>query len=91
MARGEPRLRPSLFFCFLMLLSALPLLSRRTGLVSHFFRVLVERLGPGELEMEFREDCGCRLATDSVLPPFSPVMEKASGRKNIKRSHASVF
>jgi hypothetical protein len=55
----------------LMFPSAFPLLSRRTGLVSHFLRVLVERLGPGELWMEFREDWVCRLATDSDLPPFS--------------------
>lgn len=72
---GDPRsklFRPSrTFFCFLMFPSAFPLLSRRTGLVSHFLRVLVERLGPGELWMEFREGWACRLATDSDLPPFS--------------------
>lgn len=54
-----------------MLPSAFPLLSRRTGLVSHFLRVFVERLGPGELWREFREGWVCRLATDSDLPPFS--------------------
>lgn len=72
---GDPRsklFRPSrTFFCFLIFPSAFPLLSRRTGLVSHFLRVLVERLGPGELWMEFREGWDCRLATDSDLPPFS--------------------
>lgn len=42
-----------LFLClwanFLACPSALPLLSRRTGLVSHLRRVLPGRLGPGEL------------------------------------------
>jgi len=38
-----------------MLLSAFPLFSRRTGLVNHFFSVLVERLGPGELWMELSD------------------------------------
>lgn len=42
-----------LFLClwasFLACPSALPLLSRRTGLVSHFRKVLPGRLGPGEL------------------------------------------
>lgn len=42
-----------LFLClcasFFTCPSALPLLSRRTGLVSHLRRVLPGRLGPGEL------------------------------------------
>lgn len=73
---GEPRSKLFLpsrtFFCFLRLLSAFPLFSRRTGLVSHFFSVFVERFGPGELWIELRDDWGCKLATDSDFPPFSP-------------------
>lgn len=83
---GEPRSKLFLpsrtFFCFLMLLSAFPLFSRRTGLVSHFFSVLVERLGPGELWIELRDGWGCKLATESDLPPFSlEETEYASARK----------
>lgn len=40
---------------------------RRTGLVSHFLRVLPERLGPGELDCSELSD-GCRFTTDSVFP-----------------------
>lgn len=72
---GDPRSKLFLpsrtFFCFLMLLSAFPLFNRRTGLVSHFFSVLVERFGPGELWMELMDEWGCKLATDSDFPPFS--------------------
>lgn len=65
-----------------MWLSVLPLLRRRTGLVNHFFRVLVERLGPGELWMELRDGWGCKLATESDLPPLSlEETEYASARK----------
>jgi len=83
---GEPRSKLFLpsrtFFCFLMLLSAFPLFSRRTGLVNHFFSVLVERLGPGELWMELSDGWGCKLATESDLPPLSlEEAEYASGRK----------
>lgn len=57
---GGPRsmlLRPSLFLCLLgNFLTLLPWLRRRTGLVSHFLRVLPGRFGPGELDwMELRE------------------------------------
>lgn len=56
-----------LFLClcasFLTCPSALPLLSRRTGLVSHFRSVFPGRLGPGELWAPSM--CGCREATDA--------------------------
>lgn len=83
---GEPRSKLFLpsrtFFCFLMLLSVFPLFRRRTGLVNHFFKVLVERLGPGELWIELRDGWGCKLATESDLPPLSlEDTEYASGRK----------
>lgn len=63
------------FFCLLLgsFFTELPWLRRRTGLVSHFLSVFPERLGPGELDCrEPREGCGCRLATDSVLPSEPP-------------------
>lgn len=86
---GEPRSKLFLpsrtFFCFLMLLSVFPLFSRRTGLVNHFFSVFVERLGPGELWMELRDGWGCKLATESDLPPLSlEETEYASGRKRCR-------
>lgn len=58
-----------------------PALSLRTGLVSHFFRVLTDRLEPGELGAELPEACGGSDATEVEMLPSLPAAEYESGQK----------
>eukprot|EP00061_Rhincodon_typus_P005730 g25599.t1 len=55
--------------------SILPLLSLRTGLVSHFFKVLTDRLELGELGAELVDGCGWIEATEVEMLPSLPVTE----------------
>lgn len=54
---------------------AAPTLSLRTGLVSHFFRVLTERREPGEFGAELPEVWGGREATEVEMLPSLPAAE----------------
>lgn len=56
-----------------------PTLSLRTGLVSHFFSVLTERLEPGELGAELPDACGGSDATEVEMLPSLPAAEYESG------------
>lgn len=60
-------------------LAVAPALSLRTGLVSHFFRVLTERLEPGELGAELPDACGGSDATEVEMLPSLPAAEYESG------------
>ncbi len=55
-----------------------PPLSFRTGLVSHFFRVLTERREPGEFGAELPEAWGGREATEVEILPSLPAAEYES-------------
>lgn len=59
-----------------------PALSLRTGFVSHFFKVLTERLEPGELGAELPDACGGSDATEVEMLPSLPAAEYESGRKS---------
>lgn len=58
-----------------------PALSLRTGFVSHFFKVLTERLEPGELGAELPDACGGNDATEVEMLPSLPAAEYESGAK----------
>lgn len=58
-----------------------PALSLRTGFVSHFFRVLTERLEPGELGAELPDACGGSDATEVEMLPSLPAAEYESVEK----------
>lgn len=59
-------------------LTADPTLSLRTGFVSHFFRVLTERLELGELGAELPDGCGGSDATEVEMLPSLPAAEYES-------------
>lgn len=59
-------------------LAVAPALSLRTGFVSHFFRVLTERLEPGELGAELPDACGGSDATEVEMLPSLPAAEYES-------------
>lgn len=56
-------------------LAAPPVLSLRTGLVSHFLSVLTERRELGELGAELLEGCGWMEATEVEILPSLPATE----------------
>lgn len=60
-------------------LAVAPALSFRTGLVSHFFSVLTERLDPGELGAELPDACGGSDTTEVEMLPSLPAAEYESG------------
>lgn len=60
-------------------LAVAPALSFRTGLVSHFFSVLTERLEPGELGAELPDACGGSDTTEVEMLPSLPAAEYESG------------
>ena len=64
---------------------AAPALSLRTGLVSHFFRVLTERREAGELGAELLEAWGAREATEVEMLPSLPAAEYESGGRERER------
>ena len=70
---------PSSFRTWRSPLAADPALSLRTGFVSHFFRVLTERLEPGELGAELPDGCGGSEATEVEMLPSLPAAEYESG------------
>lgn len=72
--------------------AAAPALSLRTGLVSHFFKVLTERLEPGELGAELADGCGGSDTTEVEMLPSLPAAEYESGkRQEAKLYVASIF
>jgi len=62
-------------------LAVAPMLSLRTGFVSHFFSVLTERLEPGELGAELPDAWGGRDATEVEMLPSLPAAEYESEEK----------
>lgn len=67
-------------------LAVAPALSLRTGFVSHFFKVLTERLEPGELGAELPDACGGSDTTEVEMLPSLPAAEYESReRKREKR------
>lgn len=58
-----------------------PALSLRTGLVSHFFKVLTECLEPGELGAELPDGCGGSDTTEVEMLPSLPAAEYESGER----------
>lgn len=59
-------------------LAVAPALSLRTGFVSHFFRVLTERLEPGELGAELPDAWGGKDTTEVEMLPSLPAAEYES-------------
>lgn len=54
--------------------------------MSHFFKVLTERLEPGELGAELPDACGGSDATDVEMLPSLPAAEYESGaERGVKR------
>lgn len=69
---------PSILRTWRSPLELAPTLSLRTGFVSHFFRVLTERLEPGELGAELPDACGGRDTTEVEMLPSLPAAEYES-------------
>lgn len=57
--------------------------------MSHFFRVLTERLEPGELGAELPDACGGSDATEVEMLPSLPAAEYESGEKETGRERES--
>lgn len=66
-------------------LAVAPALSLRTGFVSHFFKVLTERLEPGELGAELPDACGGSDTTEVEMLPSLPAAEYESRERKRER------
>lgn len=77
---------PSSFRTWRSALPADPTLSFLTGFVSHFFRVLTDRLELGELGAELTDGWGGSDATEVEMLPSLPAAEYESEEKTLKRN-----
>lgn len=73
--------RPSVFLSGRSPRGSPPPLSLRTGLVSHFLRVLTECREAGELGAELLDACGWIEATEAEMLPSLPATEYGSARR----------